>query len=85
MASPEESSGLLGLGIQPEKCSVSHCDLKMVLLGSCGRPLLCVGLGHRCLSGLVNSSPHKLLRELRAVADPPHLHSRGAWGCFLLA
>lgn len=49
------------------------------------RALLCVGLGHRYLSALVNSSPRRLLRELCAVADPPHLHSQGAWGCFLLA
>ena len=76
MASPEERSGLLGLGVQLEKCSVSHRDLKMVLLGSCRRPLLCVGLGHRCLSGLVSSSPLKLPRELHAVAEPPCLHSR---------
>lgn len=66
VASPEERSGLLGSGVQLEQCSVSHCHLRVVLLGSCR---LC--WAGAALSGLVNSSPPRSQGSCTQSQSPP--------------
>lgn len=78
VASPEERSGLLGSGVQLEQCSVSHCHLKVVLLGSC------VELEQHCLLGSVNSSPPRSQRSCTQWQSPPS-SLLGLWGCSCLA
>lgn len=80
VASPEERSGLLGLGVQLERCSVSHCHFRVVLKpwasGSCRG----CGAGAALPVRFGQLIPSKVLKELHTMVEPPIFTLGGCGG-----